>query len=187
MDKRVLVNSLMVLPMMMLGAQCMGQDQASLAATDYEVVFTIGKQNGSDGEFRSSGWRGTEEYTFRVGVDTDDRFPAELHVRGAYVSYGVSRLTVVFVAKKSYERAVLRLVRGGNETSVVTVDGTREYTITSAMLGSAEGFRAGSYDLDIGSIEEGEHSLVFTVLQDGRGNGTYQWDALTLLGIATEM
>jgi len=183
--KRVLSLGLLALPMMMAAVMCSGQiKELSQAAKDGEVIFTIGKEDGSDREFQNYLWTGIEEYIFRVGVETDNKFPAELHIRGVYKNYGVVRLKITFSAQRSYDKAILRLVRGGDETSVVTVDGQQPYQVTSSMLGSGEGFRAGSYELDIGGLQEGEHTLMFTVLEDEKGNGAYQWDALELFGIA---
>jgi hypothetical protein len=184
-SNRVLSLGLLALPMMIAAVMCSGQNKAlSQAAKDGEVIFKIGKEDGSDKEFINYGWTGIEEYIFRVGVDTDDKFPAELHLRGAYSSYGVVTLKIAFSAKQSYDKVILRLVRGGDETSVVTVDKQQPCQVTSSMLGSGEGFRAGSYELDIGGLQKGEHTLMFTLLADGKGNGAYQWDALELFGIA---
>ena len=182
---RVLSLGLLALPMMMAAVMSSGQIKAlSQAAKDGDAIFTIGKEDGSDREFMSYGWTGIEEYIFLVGVDTDNQFPAELHLRGVYESYGVVRLKITFSANQSYDKVILRVVRGGDETSVVTVDGQQPCQVTSSMLGSGEGFRSGSYELDIGGLQKGEHTLMFTVLEDGKGNGAYQWDALELFGIA---
>jgi hypothetical protein len=162
---------------------CSAQDNTtSSAAQTGKVIFAIGTENGSDGEFRSSGWVGKEEYVFDAATSTADDFPAELHVKGSYESFGVVRLRVVFTLDKSYERIILRLVRGGDETTVLVVDDEKTYYVTSTMLGSGEGFRAGAYNLDLGSMAEGKHWLDFSVAPEPKGNGTYQWDALRLFG-----
>ncbi len=182
---QVVSPRLMALLMLMAAVMCSGQTKAlSQAAKDGEVIFTVGTEDGSDREFRGHGWTGIEEYAFRAGLDADNKFPAELHVRGVYQSYGVVTLKVTFLAQRYYDKAILRLVRGGDETGVIAVDGLASYQVTSSMLGSGEGFRAGSYELDIGVLQKGEHTLTFTVLEDGKGNGSYQWDALELFGIA---
>ena len=50
------------------------------------------------------------------------------------------------------------------------------------MLESSEGFDVGVYDLSLGVLEKGEHSIEMTVADDDSyGNGTYQWDALALI------
>ena len=88
-NNRVLSIGFLVLPMMMAAVMCYGQIKPlSQAAKDGEIIFTIGKEDGSDHEFLNHGWKGIEEYNFRVGVDTDNKFPAELHLRGIYESYG---------------------------------------------------------------------------------------------------
>jgi hypothetical protein len=182
---RIVACAVLALPMMLSALLCPGQEQPSpTAARDAEVIFTIGKEDKSDREFLNAGWYGKEEFVCRPATDwADQSFPAELHIHGAYESYGVVRVKVLFELKRSYTRIVLRLARGGDETTVVRVDGQQTYHVTNAMLGSAEGFVIGSYELDIGGLEQGEHSLEFTVAEDGKGNGAYQWDALRLFGM----
>ena len=158
------------------------QDQPEPSTADKRVIiFKIGQEDQSDREFRSSGWAGQEEYACRIGADcTDDKFPAELLVpKSDYPSYGVERVTIYFDLQQSYNM-VLRLVRGGDETTVLIVDGQKKFIVTSKMLGSSEGFHVGAYELKLGTLKSGEHSINFTVLDDGKGNGAYQWDALTL-------
>ncbi len=48
------------------------------------------------------------------------------------------------------------------------------------MLGSNEGHLVGGHDLDLGSLDKGQHSTQLTVADDGKGNGTYQWDAIKM-------
>lgn len=182
---RITKRSLCGLSIILLAVVCPGQQQPSLPAVqDMELIFAIGKEDKTDQEFLNHGWTGRDEYTCRATSDCEEgSFPAELHVPGVYISYGVVKLTILFELRRSYNRLVLRLVRGGNETTVVTVDGRKTYSVTNTMLGSAEGFRVGSYELDMGGLEEGEHWLEFTVATDGKGNGAYQWDALRLFGM----
>jgi hypothetical protein len=180
----IMKRALFALPMILAAALCRGQDRpSSTAAQNGEVIFAIGKEDKTDAEFRSWGWNGKEEYECDAAACTDDAFPAELHIRGAYDSYGVVRLRIVFQLDRSYDRIVLRLVRGGDETTVVKVDDKATYQVTNTMLGSAEGFQVGSYELSLGALAKGKHSLEFTVAEDGKGNGAYQWDALKLFGM----
>ena len=48
------------------------------------------------------------------------------------------------------------------------------------MLGSRDGFVVGVYDLKLGALKKGPHTIQLTVADDGKGNGRYSWDALTL-------
>ncbi len=159
-----------------------GQEQPNVPNTDSRVIiFQIGQEDRSDREFQRMGWKGQKEYTCHIGVDCkDEKFPAELLVpKSDYPDYGVECVTIYFEVKKA-GNAILRLARGGDETTVVLIDRERKYIVTSAMLGSGEGFRVGTYELAIGSINIGWHSIEFTVLIDGKANGAYQWDAITL-------
>jgi len=85
-----------------------------------------------------------------------------------------------FRLEQTYNDVVLRLARGGDETTVVTIDGKRTYIVTNTMLGSGEGYRVGVYNLKLGTLKKGRHSIELTVEDDGKGNATYQWDALSL-------
>ena len=71
-------------------------------------------------------------------------------------------------------------VEAGGETTVVRVDRRRTYLVTNTMLGSGEGYRVGVYNLKLGALKKGRHSIELTVEDDGKGNATYQWDALSL-------
>jgi hypothetical protein len=73
--------------------------------------------------------------------------------------------------------------RGTDETTIVKVDGKQTYMITNLMLGSAEGFYVGSYEFGIGSRGEGGHAREFTFAEKGKGNGSYQGDAICPFGI----
>jgi len=179
----VMERGLCVLLMMLAAGFCSGQDQPlTTTEQDGEVIFAIGKEDKSDREFLSQGWNGKEEYVCNAATCMDDTFPAELHIKGIYESYGVVRLKILFQLNKSYDQIILRLVRGGDETTVVKVDDRAKDYVTNEMLGSSEGFRVGSYELDLGALAKGIHSLEFTVAEDGKGNGAHQWDALKLLG-----
>ena len=48
------------------------------------------------------------------------------------------------------------------------------------MLGSGEGYKVGTYDLELGSLDEGTHTIELTMADDGKGTGSYQWDAIVL-------
>jgi hypothetical protein len=150
-------------------------------------IFAIGLEYKSDLEFRSSGFSGRPEFTCTVGVDCSTQsFPQRLHraqssaYAKTYKDAGVERITIKFNLEKAYNNAVLRLARGGGETTVVTIDGKQTYFVTNEMLGSFEGYGVGVYNLILGTLTEGAHIIQLTVADDGKGNGTYQWDALAL-------
>ena len=147
------------------------------------VIFAIGQEDKSDGEFRKYGLRGITEYRCRVGVDcSTETFPAYLN-RAGYSGYdygGVERIIISFRLDQTYNDFILRLARGGAETTVVTVDGKQTYLVTNTMLGSGEGYGVGVYNLELGALKKGRHTIEITVADDGKGNATYQWDALSL-------
>ncbi len=146
------------------------------------VFFKIGREDKSDLEFCSSGFREIAEYRCRVGVDcSTEAFPAYLNRAGStgYASGGVERIIISFRLAQAYNNVILRLARGGAETTVVTVDGKQTYLVTNTMLGSGEGYRVGVYNLELGALKKGVHTIQLTVADDGKGNATYQWDALS--------
>jgi hypothetical protein len=149
-----------------------------------EVIFEFGREDKSDSEFRSHGLEGTAEYRCRVGADcSTEAFPAYLNRAGdtAYDYGGVERIIVSFRLQQTCNDLILRLARGGDETTVVKVDRRRAYLVTNTMLGSSEGFRVGVCNLKLGALKKGEHRIELTVADDGKGNATYQWDALSFV------
>jgi hypothetical protein len=149
-----------------------------------EVIFEFGREDKSDSEFRSHGLEGTTEYRCRVGVDcSTEAFPARLNRAGdtGYDYGGVELIIVRFRLEQTCNDLILRLARGGDETTVVKVDRRRPCLVTNTMLGSSEGFRVGVCNLKLGALEKGEHRIELTVADDGKGNATYQWDALSLV------
>jgi len=48
------------------------------------------------------------------------------------------------------------------------------------MLGSDENYVVGVYNLMFGELKKGNHTIQLTVANDGKGNGDYSWDALSL-------
>jgi len=148
-----------------------------------EVIFEFGQEDKSDLEFRSSGLTDITEYRCRVGVDCSTKaFPAYLNRAGntGYAYGGVERIIISFGLEQTYNDVILRLARGGDETTVVKVDRRKTYLVTNTMLGSREGFGVGVCNLKLGALKKGEHRIELTVADDGKGNATYQWDALSL-------
>ena len=93
----------------------------------------------------------------------------------------MKRIIISFRLDQAYNNVILRLARGGAETTVVTIDGKQTYLVTDTMLGSGEGFGVGVYNLELGTLKKGVHTIQLTVADDGKGNGAYQWDALSLI------
>jgi hypothetical protein len=142
-----------------------------------ERIFAIGVEDKDDGEFRRSGFTGHSEYRCTVGADCKaDAFLGRLHraevteyARG-YADGGVQRVVIAFNLKRAYDAVVLRLARGGGETTIVTIDGTQTHWVTSKMLGSVEGYGVGAYNLMLGPLAAGGHTIQLTVADDQQGN-----------------
>jgi hypothetical protein len=153
-----------------------------------KVVFKIGVEDDSCEELEHPFYAGKTEYSCVIGVDSvNDTFPC-LHqtqivadkALGQEDDEGVAVISITFSLGNKYDNPVLRLVREGSETTVVSVDDGKEYVITSSMFGSVDGGIYGSYNLELGSLDAGSHTIVLTVADDGKGYGQYTWDALTL-------
>ena len=152
--------------------------------SDGKVIFEFGREDKSDLEFRFGGLTDITEYRCRVGVDcSTEAFPAYLNQAGffAYADSSVEHIIISFELNRSYNDVILRLARGGDETTVVKVDQKETYLVTNTMLGSSEGYGVGVYNLKLGPLEKGEHRIDLTVADDGKGNALYQWDALVLI------
>jgi hypothetical protein len=153
-----------------------------------KVIFEFGQEDKSDQEFCRRGLKEINEYRCRVGVDcSTEAFPAYLLRAGdniyarEYAYGGVERVVISYRLKRNYNDVILRLARGGDETTVVKVDGLKTHLVTSKMLGSSEGFGVGVCNLSLGALEKGEHTVELTVADDDAGNAVYQWDALSLI------
>ncbi len=186
MKTRMLVSILILdlaLLIMIVMPWSQGQsDDSDTNRPDGKVIFEIGQEDKSDREFRSSGFRGHPEYRCRVGFNcSTEAFPKYLNQAvDEYVDDGVELITIFFWLDKAYNNVVLRLARGGDETTVVKVDGKRKHLVTNTMLGSSEGYGVGVYNLKLGALKKGRHTIEMTVADDGKGNAMYQWDALAL-------
>jgi hypothetical protein len=49
------------------------------------------------------------------------------------------------------------------------------------LLGSGDGGKYGVYNLSLGAMEKGTHKIELTIQDDGKGNGSFGWDALVLI------
>lgn len=150
-------------------------------------IFAIGRENKSWYELRISGLTGISEYTCTVGVDcSTEMFPSGLARAGydnPYDYEDVEHVTIQFSLEEAYNNVILRLAKAGNETVVVTIDGERTYFVTNQMTGSADGGRFGAYNLRLGALEEGAHTIQLHVADDGTGEGEFAWDALSLFAM----
>ena len=148
-----------------------------------KVIFEFGQEDKNEIEFPQRGFRGHPEYRCRVGVDcSTETFPMYLYVTvDEYVDNGVERITISFKLNQTYNDVILRLARGGDETTVVTVDRKRTYLVTNTMLGSGENYHFGVYNLKLGALKKGRHRFELTVADDGKGNRGFAWDALALI------
>jgi hypothetical protein len=187
MKTRTLLSILiLVLAVLIMTLSPWGQvqsDDADKNRPTGKVIFEIGQEDKSDREFRLSGLSGIKEYRCRIGVDcSTEAFPAYLILAGypGYDSGGVERIIIIFKLDRSYNNVVLRLARGGDETTLVIVDKKVKHLVTNTMLGSGEGFRVGVYNLTLGALKKGRHTIEMTVADDRKGNYVYQWDALSL-------
>jgi hypothetical protein len=145
-------------------------------------ILEIGQEDGSYAEFANKGFRDIDEFHCSMEqVPSADTFPLGHFIDGVVTDRGVSRVVFDLTFDEAYDRVVLRLAREGSETTIVTVDEKTEYQVTAEMLGSRDGNHFGVYDLIVSPLEKGEHTIVLTVLDDGKSAGHYAWDALKLL------
>jgi hypothetical protein len=108
-----------------------------------------------------------------------------IHPDGLYTpdrADAAQEVVISFRLKRDAERLIFRLARGGDSATLVTIDGETTYRVTDKMLGSAEGGVFGSYDLDLGPMHKGHHTIKLSMPDDGLGyNGSFRWDALVLI------
>jgi len=173
--KMVLSLLLCILPMMVWSGG-RGDTHGEL------LILEIGQEDGSYVEFANKGFRDLDEFHCSTEqITSADTFPLGHFILGVVTDRGVSRVVFDLIFDEAYDRVVLRLAREGSETTVVTVDEKTEYQVTAEMLGSRDGNHFGVYDLLVGPLEKGKHTIVLTVLDDGKSAGHYAWDALKLL------
>jgi hypothetical protein len=148
------------------------------------IIFQIGIINESQMNFPATSFKGVDDYKCTVGVDCSTTFPAHIYKQPAprvTDSLGVAFVTIFFELNKSYENMIFRIARAGSETTIVTLDDDKRFYVTSSMLGSDEQRQYGSYDLSLGSLDQGTHSIHLAVGENNYGNGRYWWDALILI------
>ena len=150
------------------------------------VIFSIGEVDQSSSELN---WRDFSNIRF-VSIEADGvTDPTLLPLRlinpaGPHPPErgdAAQEVDIIFRLKRDVSDAVLRLARGGDSVTLVTVDGSDAYRVTHTMLGSEEGGIFGSYDLSLGPLEKGEHTINLSMPDDGLGyNGSYRWDGIVL-------
>ena len=148
------------------------------------IIFQIGIINESLSDFPANSFKGVDDYKCTVDVDcSTETFPVHMYKQPAprlADSLGVAFVTIYFELNKSHENLIFRIVRGGSETTIVTLDDDKRFDVTSSMLGSDERRKYGSYDLSLGSLDQGTHSIHIAIGENNYGNGRYWWDALIL-------
>jgi hypothetical protein len=158
---------------------------AEITAPTWDEIFVIGEEDKSESEFALDGFDQYQEYICQIDAGcTVEDIPGGLYAGDSPRGYRdeAPKLTIVFPLDRDYSELVLRLARAGSETTEVSVDGGEPLLVTAEMLGSRDGRVVGSYDLSLGLLQAGVHSITFAVHDDGIGNGGYLWDALSLRG-----
>ncbi len=151
------------------------------------VVFSIGEVDQSPLEFNNSEFANIRFVTINADGEVDPKLmPVRMiHPDGHYSpdrSDAAQEVVISFRLKRDAKRLIFRLARGGDSSTSVTIDGETTYRVTDTMLGSAEGGVFGSYDLNLGPIPKGHHTLRLSMPDDGLGyNGSFRWDALVLI------
>jgi hypothetical protein len=91
-------------------------------------------------------------------------------------------ITITMTLNQDYSELVLRLVRAGVETTEITVDGQQTHLVTADRLGSDEIYVVSTFDLKLGPLRKGAHTIELTAADDRGRNGCPGWDALALYG-----
>lgn len=155
----------------------------------YELIFRIGEENGSPSEFYIRGSEDQLSYACTMGADFSNKTFPKRHFRsnfnGSKSDWGVENIEIIFTLEGNYRNIIFRLARSGSETTTVIVDDEHEYLVTADMLGSSDDGGFGSYNLELGALKKGTHSIMLTVADDGNGNGSYYFDALSLFNSPT--
>lgn len=153
------------------------------ASIPWDEIFVIGVEDHGWSEFASDGFDQYQDFVCHIDVDcTVADIPAGLYEGDSPRSYRdeAPRLTIVFQLSRDYSELMLHLARAGSETTAVFVDDGEPLLVTGEMLGSRDGGIVGSYDLPLGPLQAGSHSIAFDIPDDSMGNGGFVWDALSL-------
>jgi len=150
------------------------------------IVFAIGDIDKSYTDFNYRDFENIRRVKLTVdGIVDPKLLPMRLiNPNGDYspdLMNAVEEVLLEFYLKKDTDKLVLVLARGGDSDTNVLIDERDTYRITPKMLGSDEGPQFGSYELDLGSLNKGPHTITLTMPDDGLGyNGSYKWDAIIL-------
>jgi hypothetical protein len=153
-----------------------------------QPIFAFGVEDRSGAEFQSQGFAGTDVQTVEVGgVENESaKIPMRLLLgriaRGSARDSGVQKLVLKFQTRKDFSDVLFTVGRAGAETLNMMLDGYKAYTFDAASLYSNEGV-FGATSLFLGALAKGEHTLEFTVADDGLGNGQLIWDFLGMQGV----
>lgn len=183
-SKWSLAISVCVIVLTVAAAPAVGRGRGeSRGDSDHQTVFTIGTENNLRDQFRDSGFTGMQEYECDATNCAVDQFPMRIYKASLAKMYdddGVAQIKLDFQLSREYDNAALRLARWGVETDLVTVDNRPAVAVTAAMLGSGEDIH-GQYDLNIGPLSKGRHTIGIRVAEDnGVGSGRHSWDAISL-------
>jgi hypothetical protein len=145
------------------------------------VVFRIGHETIEEIEFDEE-MEFQEEYSCELGVGfSNETFPCGQQTLDYPPSEGYAlKIEIKFQLEEKIDNPVLFLKRMGSETTEVSIDGGEKIPVTAKTLGSMEGGILGSHHLALDPLDEGSHSLVFTVADDENGNGIFGWQAIIL-------
>ena len=158
-------------------------DDATVDAA-WDEIFIIGTEDGSYSEFSPGGFDQYQEFTCNLDVDCSVAdIPVGLYAGDRPRGYRdeAPRLTIIFHLSQDYNELLLHLARAGSETTAVSVDGGEPLLVTAEMLGSRDNGVFGAYDLPLGSLNAGSHTITVVIQEDGAGDGGYGWDSLLLL------
>lgn len=168
-------------------------DEVEEAAIDgipaRRVVFSIGQRDDSYDEFTARESLNPPQYECTVGVDCfTETFPVGMswsedhaHIYPFVAEEDVESITIHFTLAGDHTNLTLRVSRAGDETLLITLDDRDPIPVTAAMLGSGDSWQPGTFDVNLGSVTEGSHTLLFTVHPtDGDGFPYFAWDALLL-------
>ena len=150
-------------------------------------IFSIGELNETSIEFAWEGFR----YVREVEIDADGivdptKIPGRLiHPDSHHYSPdrwdAVKEITINFKIEDDESGVFLRIARAGDCDTLVVVDEMNKHRVTAEMLGSGRKSKFGEYDLYLGPLNKGNHSIILTIPDDGLGTiGSIKWDAIIL-------